>query len=187
MTATSPKLALVPALLATLAAALALSPARAAGDDLPAWLGAHVGIGEDQIAEPVLRRATRALERELDRQVLADGGHASRSPRLLTELLLDLLPLRQTYAGRRLDPPPALVGAIGRALPMLRLLRGGDGSLAHHNGMGASAADHVATLLVYDEARARAPHHAPDSGYERLEAGATLVHVHVRNPDETPS
>ncbi len=36
-----------------------LSPALAA-DDVPAWLAAHVGEGEGQIAEPVLRRA-RAL------------------------------------------------------------------------------------------------------------------------------
>ena len=56
MTATSMRLALLPALLV----ALATHPARAAGDDIPGWLAAHVGTGEGQIAEPVLRRA-RAL------------------------------------------------------------------------------------------------------------------------------
>ena len=135
--------------------------------------------------DPVLRRATRGLERELDTQILPDGGHASRNPRVLAELLLDLLPLRQTYAGRRLDPPGALIGAIDRALPMLRLFRGGDGSLAHHNGTGASAADHVATLLVYD-AHGRALQHAPYAGYGRLEAGSTLLVADVGGPPPLP-
>lgn len=132
--------------------------------------------------DKVLGRTSRLLERELDAQILPDGGHVSRNPRLLVELLLDLLPLRQTYAGRRLEPPGALVRAIDRALPMLRLLRHGDGSLSHFNGMGASAADHVATLLIYDSARGSAPPHASRSGYARLEAGATLLVADVGPP-----
>ena len=121
---------------------------------------AYAGLCCDGL-DAVLARTTRLLERELDRQILPDGGHASRSPKLLVELLLDLLPLRQTYAGRRLDPPDALGRAIDRALPMLRLLRHGDGSLSHVNGIGASAADHVATLLIYEESRGGPPRHAP--------------------------
>ena len=45
-------------LCAGLAAALAPQASRAAeADELPAWLAAHVGTGEGQIAGPVLRRA----------------------------------------------------------------------------------------------------------------------------------
>src|SRR4029453_211210 len=50
--------------------------------------------------EAPLRRATRLLARELDRQILPDGGHASRNPRLIVDLLFDLLPLRQMFASR---------------------------------------------------------------------------------------
>ena len=125
--------------------------------------------------DPVLRRGQRLLVRELDRQILLDGGHISRNPRLLVELLLDLLPLRQTFASRGIEAPRALMQAIDRMLPMLRLLRHGDGTLSHFNGMGRTAADHLATLLMYDEARAQALMHAPHSGYERLAAGATLI------------
>jgi uncharacterized heparinase superfamily protein len=127
--------------------------------------------------ERVLKRATRTLTRELDRQILPDGGHRGRDPQAVIDLLLDLLPLRQTYAARGLEPPPALVGAIDRMLPLLRLLRHGDGALARFNGMGAAAADELATLLMYEGARGRAMRRAPHTGYERMEAGETVVIV----------
>src|SRR6516162_5915304 len=40
-------------------------------------------------------RSREALLAELERQILPDGGHASRDASVLVELLLDLLPLRQ--------------------------------------------------------------------------------------------
>ena len=43
---------------------------------------------------------TRRLVDELERQILPDGGHISRNPGALIELLLDLLPLRQAFAAR---------------------------------------------------------------------------------------
>jgi uncharacterized heparinase superfamily protein len=135
---------------------------------------AYAGLSFDD-AEALLKRATRRLSRELDRQILADGGHASRSPRLLVDLLLELLPLRQTYMTRGIDPPEALLRALDRMLPMLRMLRHGDGTLALMNGMGVTAADHLATLLIYDEQRANPMRHAPLSGYARLQAGTGLV------------
>ncbi len=139
---------------------------------------AYAGLSFDD-AEPLLKRATRRLARELDRQILADGGHASRSPRILVALLLDLLPLRQTYVTRGIDPPEALLRALDRMLPMLRMLRHGDGTLALVNGMGVTAADHLATLLIYDEQRANPLRFAPLSGYARLQAGTGLVIVDV--------
>src|SRR6202011_3258562 len=64
--------------------------------------------------------ATRKLSEELQRQILPDGGHISRNPGALIELLIDLLPLRQTFAARNIAPPPALLNAVDRMMPMLR-------------------------------------------------------------------
>jgi uncharacterized heparinase superfamily protein len=136
--------------------------------------------------ERTLRRASRLLGRELDRQVLADGGHASRNPRLVVELLFDLLPLRQMFASREVDTPEALLRAIDRMLPMVRLFRHGDGTLSHFNGMGVTAPDHLATLLTYDDMRSQPIHHAPHTGYERLEAGRTLLIADVGAPPPLP-
>ena len=116
------------------------------------------------------RRATRWLADELGRQVLGDGGHLGRNPQVLVDLLLDLLPLRQAYAVRGVDAPPQILNSIDRMLPMLRMFRLGDGSLALFNGMGATAPHVLATLLAHDDARAAAQMNAPYSGYQRIEA-----------------
>lgn len=132
--------------------------------------------------QPILRRATRVLSRELDRQILPDGGHRSRNARFAVELLLDLLPLRQSFLSRGLEPPEALLRAIDRMLPMLRLMRHPDASLSHFNGMGTTEADHLTTLLIYDGAMIETMRHAPFSGYERLEGGRAVLVADVGGP-----
>jgi uncharacterized heparinase superfamily protein len=51
------------------------------------------------------RAATKRLADELERQILPDGGHISRNPGALIELLVDLLPLRQLFTARNLASP----------------------------------------------------------------------------------
>lgn len=122
-----------------------------------------------------LRNATRNLSIELDRQILPDGGHVSRNPYAVLELLADLLPLRQTYANQAEAPPRALIGAVERMLPALRFFRHRDGALAHFNGMGATIPDRVAAVLRHDDTGGAPLLHAPHSGYERLALGSTTV------------
>ena len=156
------------------------------GTDRPSRLLAAVALCYAGLccegAEPVLRRATRILSRELDRQVLPDGGHRTRDPHFAVELLLDLLPLRQSYLSRSVDPPDALIRAIDRMLPMLRLMRQGDASLSHFNGMGTTEADHLTTLLIYDGPAIETMRRAPNSGYERLEAGPLVLVADTGGP-----
>ena len=73
--------------------------------------------------------------------MLPDGGHVSRNPGVLVELLLDLLPLRQAFAARNVPPPNAVLNAMDRMMPMLRFFRHGDGNFALFNGMGPTASD----------------------------------------------
>ncbi len=122
-----------------------------------------------------LRGATKRLEDELSWQILADGGHVSRNPGVLIELLLDLLPLRQAFAARNVAPPAALLNAIDRMMPMLRFFRHGDGNFALFNGMGPTSADQLATILAYDDARGSPVLNAPHSGYQRLISKSMLI------------
>ena len=121
------------------------------------------------------KTASRKLSDELLRQILPDGGHISRNPGALIELLIDLLPLRQTFAARNIAPPPALLNAIDRMMPMLRFFRHGDGSMALFNGMSGTSSDLLATLLAYDDTHGSPMASMPHAGFQRLDAGTMVV------------
>ncbi len=130
----------------------------------------------------LLKRGTKRLIEELERQILSDGGHISRNPAVLIELLLDLLPLRQAYDARSVPTPPALMNAIDRMMPMLRFFRHGDGTFAQFNGAGATPADLLATVLAYDDARGTPVANAPYSGYQRIESGSSIIIADTGKP-----
>lgn len=121
------------------------------------------------------RQSIRRLEHELNRQILPDGGHISRNPRALIDILADLFPVRQAFVAQGLEMPPAMLQSVDRMMPLLRFFRHGDGALAHFNGMGSTPSDLVATILAYDDARGAPPVNAPHSGYQRLSGGSSVV------------
>ena len=129
-----------------------------------------------------LRPNARRLIEELRAQILPDGGHISRNPGALIELLIDLLPLRQLFSARNLQPPQALNNAIDRMMPMLRFFRHPDGNFAQFNGMGPTPVDLLATVLAYDDARGTPVSNAPHSGYQRVDAGQTVLLMDTGRP-----
>lgn len=133
-----------------------------------------------------LRSNTRRLSEELNSQVLPDGGHVSRNPGVLIELLADLLPLRQLFSSRHLQPPQALNNAIDRMMPMLRFFRHGDGNFTQFNGMGPTPVDLLATVLAYDDARGTPVSNAPHSGYQRIDAADTALIMDTGSPPPLP-
>ena len=122
-----------------------------------------------------IKSTTARLKHELEWQILPDGGHVSRDPGAVIEILLELLPLRQAFAARNIAPPQALLNAIDRMMPMLRFFRHSEGTFAHFNGMGVTPADLLMTLLAYDETRGTPFSNAPYSAYQRLEAGGSVL------------
>lgn len=117
----------------------------------------------------------RKFLEELDRQILPDGGHASRNCAVLVDLLLDLLPLAQCFRARGHVQPARLTDAIAAMLAMARFMRLGDGMLARFNGVAVAFPSRLATVLAYSEANAAQLSHAEASGYERLERGDTVL------------
>ena len=132
-----------------------------------------------------LKEAEAALVIELKRQILKDGGHISRSASVLSDLVLDLLPLGQCFSSRELFAPDEINTAIKRSLRFLRFMRLGNGTLARFNGVstGASPAA-LATVLGYagDDLDATTIPIARSSGYARLERGQTVVIADVGSP-----
>jgi uncharacterized heparinase superfamily protein len=126
-----------------------------------------------------LAAAEKLLARELGSQFLADGGHVSRNPEVLVEIMLDLLPLRQCFATAGRPFPADIENAMARMLRMLHFMRLGDGSLARFNGVGASPVAELATVLAYDASGDNRMKEAPNSGYARLECGRSVLIVDV--------
>jgi len=129
-----------------------------------------------------LVEAERLFAAEITRQILPDGGHVSRNPAVLVEVLLDFLPLGQCFAARSRTPPEAFTKSIQRMLTMLRTMRLGDGMLARFNGNGVAFPAGLATVLAYDDLAAPKQKTPSPSGYARLERGETVVIVDVGSP-----
>ena len=158
---------------------------RNASDGYPRLL-ALIGLTQAGLCiaghERRLEPAERHLAEELERQILCDGGHVSRNPAVLVDLLLDLLPLRQCFIARGLKPDKALLGAIERITPMLHRLRLGDGQLARFNGMGSTERDAFATVLAYDKGTSEPDMPISPSGYVRLQRGTTVLLADAGTP-----
>ncbi|MGG7519312.1 heparinase II/III family protein [Allorhizobium undicola] len=128
-------------------------------------------------SERRIRAASRALDLELERQILPDGGHVSRNPQAALRILFDLLPLRQTYVNLGHDLPPRLIPTIDRMYPALRFFRHQDGDLALFNGAGATLANDLMSVLRYDESAGQTFKALPHSRYQRLSAGGAVAIV----------
>jgi len=133
-----------------------------------------------------LRKAALALDNEFDLQILPDGGHVSRNPRTGLELLLDLLPLRQTYVNLGHDLPQKLISGIDRMYPALRFFRHQDGDLALFNGATSTLANELMSVLRYDETAGQPFKAMPHSRYQRLAAGKTVVIADTGTPPSGP-
>jgi len=114
--------------------------------------------------ESTLTQVTKSL----DKVVLPDGGHVSRSPSQLVQLALDLVPLQHALRASHLAVPAALNAALERLLPMLRLLLHGDGGLAAFHDGGLASRGDVQAVLAADASCGRPLALAPYAGFGRL-------------------
>lgn len=129
-----------------------------------------------------LKEAQAALIVELKRQILDDGGHISRSASVLSDLVLDLLPLGQCFGSRALVAPDEINASIRKSLRFLRFMRLGDGMLARFNGVSTGSPAALATVLGYASDDLTIMPLARSSGYTRLERGPTVVIVDTGSP-----
>ncbi len=135
-----------------------------------------IGCGLHMPGHAVLARAgLAALEHQIERQILPDGGLAERSPSSLLGALKDLVDIRTMLTSGHLEVPEPLVSAIDRMAPMLRTLRYGDGRLGLFHGGNEEDDRLIQTVLALSGARGRAVGAAPHAGYQRVLARRTLV------------
>lgn len=129
-----------------------------------------------------LERALRRLEREADQQLLPDGGHVARSPSAQLAAIRCLIDARAALRAAQHEVPAGLQQAIDRATPILRFFRHGDGRFALFNGANEDEVSTIDLVLARAEAKGRAPLSAPHVGFQRLQAGRTLVLMDCGRP-----
>jgi uncharacterized heparinase superfamily protein len=115
------------------------------------------------------------LEAEIERQILPDGGHVSRSPEALLSAYRHIIMVLEALSAVNEEPPHILRNAHDRMAPMLRFFRHADGALALFNGGAENDPRTIAGLLARDDIRGQPFHHARHSGYQRLATARTLV------------
>ncbi len=126
-------------------------------------------------AERMTEQGEEMLIEACAQQFLPDGGHLSRSPEALAEALCDIL----TACAALADPPPVVRETPPKLANMLRMLRLGDRGLACFNGGAEGSALSIDAALARVGGEARTFLFAERSGYQRLEAGATVAVMDV--------
>jgi uncharacterized heparinase superfamily protein len=149
---------------------------------LRAFKGLLAGMAVLGSPEQRMAKALKALERELSVQILPDGGHLSRCPSLQLQVLQDLIDTRVVLRGAQIKVPGALTEAIERMAPMLRFFRHGDRRLALFNDSLEEDGVLIDLVLTRSETKGRAPLHAANTGFDRLQASKSLVIIDTGTP-----
>lgn len=155
------------------------------GNHLLKNLKALIGLSVFFDNDALLRRALKALERELSHQVLPDGGHYERSPAYHCQVLADLIDIATLLSCERLSWLEETIARMRKWLGLVMLPDGAvpllnDGfpvppDLMHHLGPGDPAAPGL-TLL-------------PESGLAvgRIGDWSLVADVGDPCPDELPA
>ncbi|MDD2868829.1 heparinase II/III family protein [Neomegalonema sp.] len=127
------------------------------------------------------------LEEALDLALLPDGGPVSRNPGEALDLLEKLIQLRANLLTARREIPPALVDAIQRMTPILRLYRQADGGLGLFNGAREESDGRMDRVLAASGVNSPAPPRAIESGFQRLARGRTAILFDTGAPPRGPA
>jgi len=132
--------------------------------------------------DKALGLAVNLLTRQLNAEILRDGGHISRNPSAQLHVLRHLLDLRAIFKAAELDIPDSVRIAIASMVPILRFFRHGDGGLALFHGSAEETPLLIDAVITQAETRLRALRRLPNMGYERLVAGRSLLLVDTAAP-----
>ena len=128
-----------------------------------------------QSSEKTVYAAGKDLSREISRQILPDGGHISRNPKVLIDILADLVPLKKLYKDTGHPVPPEVLAAIDRMISAVQFFKHNNKELGQFNGTGKTPTEILSRILSRDGSIIPAPISAPHSGYEKLQGGQTSV------------
>jgi len=151
-------------------------PASIGGlDGLRAIKGLVYGGFNFPEGEKALGLACDLLARQLRAEILNDGMHISCNPSVQLHTLRHLIDLRAALAAAGITAPNELQTSIAAMVPALRFFLCGDGGLALFHGGFEESPLLVEAVLTQSNVKNRALRRLSASGYERLQAGRSLL------------
>ncbi|HUY69038.1 MAG TPA: heparinase II/III family protein, partial [Alphaproteobacteria bacterium] len=173
-----------PEFIAALAASLArqwkhlartLPPTLTGAEGLEAIKGLILGSLNFPDGDRALSLACDLLARQLRAEICNDGGHVARNPSAHLSVLRHLVDIRDVLREAAIEAPGELPAAIAALVPALRFYRHGDGGLALFHGGTEETPVMIEAILGRAGVRNRALRRLPETGYERLTAGRSLL------------
>jgi uncharacterized heparinase superfamily protein len=119
------------------------------------------------------------LEKEIQAQILSDGGHVSRCPQTHLIVLRDLIDIRAMLRLTHYEIPSFLQEYISKMAPIVRLFRHGDGELASFGKGPYVPSPVIDMVLSLADVRGRPPERALALGFERCVNKNSLVLLNV--------
>lgn len=129
-------------------------------------------------------RILERLSQELNKQILADGGHISRSAQTLFDVLHLCLEIIDIFNDLHKECPESVRLNIDRMAPMLRTMRHSDGGFALFHGAQVNTREAIDALLDRSGNMGQPLSDARHSGYQRIEAGRSVLIMDVAGPPD---
>ncbi len=122
------------------------------------------------------------LQRQLAVEILADGGHISRNPSAQMRMLAHLVDIHNVLEMAGIAAPPSIGTSVTALVPGLKLFRHGDGGLALFHGATEEVPLLIDAVLTQAVTRGRVVRRLPETGYERMQAGRSLLIADSASP-----
>ncbi|MFA5040710.1 MAG: heparinase II/III family protein [Bdellovibrionales bacterium] len=135
-----------------------------------------------QGGDGALGLACDLLQRQLTAEILPDGGHISRNPSAQLHILRHLVDIRNVLEMAGIQMPPSIGAGLSALIPGVKFFRHGDGGLALFHGAIEESPLMIDSVLTQAVVRGRVVRRMPESGYERLIAGRSLLMIDAGSP-----
>lgn len=115
------------------------------------------------------------LKKTIAAQILADGGHITRSPAIMLSVLELLVDIRCALIAGNRDVPVFLAASLESMSSAVRCLRHRDRHFALFNGTQEGNSEHIDSVLAQAGTHRKTKERLVETGYERIELGRSLM------------
>ena len=126
-----------------------------------------------------LQTGIRILCRELKKQILQDGGHISREPKLLAQILMDLTAIRHAMQQRQIEVPQDINTSCNLISSAIDFYCYPDGQFCVFNGSTQGEKSLIDAAKKLKQKKSKGFQYATSSGYQKLTSGQSHIMMDV--------